>query len=192
MVSRRVGRTWHVTALKQIAGPRPFLLVGDSKLISYTNAAAMGAQGVGFVAPLASARVPAGLLAALAPGAGAAVDYVAGRDASRPAAAGGSYRVLEDGGMDLAGPRKAGPPVHLRRILVCSSANATGQARARALKLARAAGELSRLVRTAGTRFHPTPAAVAARVTAIAAQRRVKAYLRTTITRSAVGKPVLS
>ena len=55
-----------MTALKQIAGPRRFLLVGDSKLISYTNAAAMNAQGVGFVAPLAAARVPAGLFAALA------------------------------------------------------------------------------------------------------------------------------
>ena len=49
-----------------------------------------------------------------------------------------------------------------------------------------------RLVRTAGTRFHPTPDAVAARVTAIAAKRRVRAYLRTTITRDAAGKPVLS
>ena len=94
--------------------------------------------------------------------------------------------------MDLAGPRKADPPVHLRRILVYSSANAAGQAKARALKLAKATGELSRLVRTAGTRFHPTPDAVAARVTAIAAQRRVKAYLRTTITPGPAGRPVLS
>src|SRR5207237_7036791 len=48
---------------EKIAGPRPFLLVGDSKLISYTNAAAMNAEGVGFVAPLAASRVPAGLFA---------------------------------------------------------------------------------------------------------------------------------
>src|SRR6266699_2403412 len=78
--------TGAMTALKQIAGPRRFLLVGDSKLISYTNAATMGAQEVGFVAPLAAARVPAGLFAALPPGAGTAVDYVAGRDAGKPAA----------------------------------------------------------------------------------------------------------
>ena len=83
-----------MTALRQIAGPRSFLLVGDSKLISYTSAAAMNAQQVGFVAPLAAARVPAGLFAALPPGAGTAVDYAAGRDASKPAAARGSYRVL--------------------------------------------------------------------------------------------------
>ena len=181
-----------MTALKQIAGPRRFLLVGDSKLISYTNAAAMNAQGVGFVAPLAAARVPAGVFAALPAGAGTAVDYVAERDAGKPAAARGAYRVLEDGGMDLTGPRKADPAVHLRRILVYSPANAVGAAKARALKLARATEDLNRLVRTAGTRFHPTPDAVAARVNAIATHRRVGAYLRTAIARGAAGRPVLS
>jgi transposase len=181
-----------MTALKQIAGPRPFLLVGDSKLISYTNAAAMDGQGVGFAAPLAASRVPAGLFAALPPGAGTAVDYTAERDAGKPAAARGSYRVLEDGGMDLPGPRTADPPVHLRRILVYSPANAAGQAKARARKLATAAEELDRLVRTAGTRFHPTADAVTARATAIAAKRRVGAYLRTAITHGATGKPALS
>jgi len=184
--------TGAMTALKKIAGPRTFLLVGDSKLISYTNAAAMNAQGVGFVAPLAAARVPDGLFAALPAGAGAAVDYAAGRDAGKPAAARGSYRVLEDGGMDLAGRRKADPPVHLRRILVYSSANAAGAAKARALKLGKAAAELDKLVHTAGTRFHPTEDAVAARVQAITTQRRVKAYLRTAITLNPAGRPVLS
>ena len=57
--------------------------------------------------------------------------------------------------MDLHGPRKTDPVVHLRRILVYSSANAAGQAKARAAKLAKAATELDKLVRTAGTRFHP-------------------------------------
>jgi hypothetical protein len=184
--------TGAMTALKQIAGPRPFLLVGDSKLISYTNAAAMNAQEVGFVAPLGAARVPAGLFAALPPQAGTAVDYTARRDAGKPAAARGSYRVLEDGGMDLPGPRKADPPVHLRRILVYSTANAAGAAKARARKLASATEDLNRLVRTAGTRFHPTADAVAARVKAITTKRRAGAYVRTAITCDAAGKPVLS
>ena len=181
-----------MTALKQIAGPRSFLLVGDSKLISYANAAAMAAGRVGFVAPLAASRVPAGLFAALPPGAGTEVDYTAARDAGKPAAARATYRVLEDDGMDIPGPRKSDPAVHLRRILVYSSANATGQARTRALKLARAAGELDKLVRTAGTRFHPTEFAVAARVQVIAAKRRVGKYLRTAITVGRAGKPVLA
>jgi hypothetical protein len=185
--------TGAMTALKQIAGPRAFLLVGDSKLISYANAAAMNAQHVGFVAPLAAARVPAGLFAALPAGAGAAVDYVAARDAGKPATARASYRVLEDeAGMDLPGPRKTDPVVHLRRILVYSSANAAGRAKARAAKLAKAAADLDKLVRTAGTRFHPDAEAVAARVQAIAARRRAGEYLRTAITAGPAGKPVLA
>ena len=184
--------TGAMTALKKIAGPRTFLLVGDSKLISWANATAMAAGQVAFVAPLAASRVPAGLFAALPPGAGTEVDYTAGRDAGKPAAARGTYRVLEDDGMDIRGPRKSDPVVHLRRILVYSSANAAGQAKARALKLAKAAGELDKLVRTAGTRFHPTEDAVAARVQAIAAKRRVGKYLRTAITVGQAGKPVLA
>jgi len=184
--------TGAMTALKKIAGPRTFLLVGDSKLVSYANAAAMAAAQVTFVAPLAASRVPAGLFAGLPAGAGTEVDYVAGRDAGKPAAARASYRVLEDDGMDLRGPRKTDPVVHLRRILVYSSANAAGQARARALKLAKAAADLDKLVRTAGTRFHPDAGAVAARVQAIAAHRRVGKYLRTAITAGPAGKPGLA
>ena len=184
--------TGAMTALKKIAGPCTFLLVGDSKLISYANAAAMAAAQVAFVAPLAAARVPAGLFAALPAGAGTEVDYTARRDAGKPAAARASYRVAEDDGMDLRGPRKSDPVVHLRRILVYSSANAAGQAKARALKLAQAAGEMDKLVRTAGTRFHPDAGAVAARVQAIAAKRRVGKYLRTIITAGSAGKPVLA
>jgi Domain of unknown function (DUF4277) len=185
--------TGAMTALRKIAGPHAFLLAGDSKLISYANAAAMAAAQVAFVAPLAAARVPAGLFGALPPGAGTAVDYAAGRDAGKPAAARAACRVAEDdGGMDLRGPRKTDPVVHLRRILVYSSANAAGQAKARALKLAQAAAELDKLVRTAGTRFHPDAGAVAARIQAIAASRRAGKYLRTAITAGPAGKPVLA
>src|SRR5712691_8034469 len=152
----------------------------------------MAAGQVAFVAPLAASRVPAGLFAALPSGAGTEVDYTAARDAGKPAAARGTYRVLEDGGMDIPGPRKSDPAVHLRRILVYSSANAAGQAKARALKLAKAATELDKLVRTAGTRFHPTEEAVAARVQAIAAKRRAGRYLRTAITAGPAGEPVLA
>src|SRR5208282_4479629 len=88
--------TGAMTALKKIAGPRPFLLVGDSKLISWANAAAMAAGQVAFIAPLAASRVPAGLFAALPAGTGTEVDYTARRDTGKPAAARGTYRVLED------------------------------------------------------------------------------------------------
>jgi hypothetical protein len=47
-------------------------------------------------------------------------------------------------------------------------------------------------VRTAGTRFHPTADAAAARIKAITTHRRAGAFLRTTITHDATGKRVLS
>ena len=143
-----------MTALKQIAGPRPFLLVGDSKLISYTNAAAMNAQGAGFVAPLAASRsrpgcsprcqpepVPRGLRPA--------------RDAGKPAAARGSYRSSKtrDGPARPAQDRSAGAPAPDPGLLP-GKRRRSSQSPAR--KLATAAEELDRLVRTAGTRFHPT------------------------------------
>jgi len=187
-VSQVVGA---MTALKTIAGPREFLLIGDSKLISWANVAAMAAGQVGFVAPLAASRVPPGLFASLPDGAGVPVDYTAGRDAGKPAAARGVYRVLEDEGMELPGPRKSDPVHRLRRILVYSSANAAGAAKARALKLAKATEDLDRLVRTAGSRFRPDAEAVAARLKAISVKRRVTAYLRAQVTVND-GKPVLA
>ena len=139
--------TGAMTALKKIAGPRAFLLV-RLQLISFPGMPpqslrrALAASGAG--------------RAVRRPPAGAGTEWTtppAGR--GKPAAARGTYRVLEDDGMDIRGPRTSDPVVHLRRILVYSPANAACQAKARALKLAKAAGELDKLVRTAGTRFHP-------------------------------------
>jgi hypothetical protein len=181
-----------MNALKAMAGPRDFLLVGDSKLVSYTNLAALGRAGVSFIAPLGAARVPAGLFAGLDLTHATPVDYVAARDTGKDPALRGGYRVLEDT-MTVAGPRRGDPPVSLRRILVHSTANQSGAANARALKLAKATTELDRLVRTAGSRYHPDLAAVTRRVAEIATKRRVKAYLHTQITVDPdTGKPALA
>ena len=50
-------------ALRRLAGPRTFLLVGDSKLLSYTNIAAMIEAGVTFLAPASKSFVPLQVLA---------------------------------------------------------------------------------------------------------------------------------
>jgi transposase len=188
-VSQVVGA---MTSLQNIAGERDFLLVGDSKLISYGNVAAMTAAGVCFIAPLAASRVPPGLLAGLDLHKARPVDYIAQRDAGKPPEQRCAYRVIEDT-MDLAGPRKRDPVQHLRRILVHSTAGAGAAANARALKLQRAADDLDKLVRTAGGRYYPDAAAVTRQVDQIARKRRVTAYLRTQITADqATGKPVLT
>src|SRR6266542_729236 len=174
--------------LKTLAEPRSFLLIGDSKLISYTNVTAMTDAQVTFIAPLAASRVPDGLFAGLDRAAAVAVDYIAERDENTLPWQRGSYRVCEDTA-DLAGPRKKDPTPRLRRILVYSSANATAAVKARTGKLDRARTDLDTLTRTAGTRYHPTTEAVTAKAAAIARHRRVTAYLTTTITTTPEGKP---
>jgi transposase len=180
-----------MTALQKMATPREFLLVGDSKLVSYTNVSAMTASGVGFIAPASKAYTPAATLAALDPDSATEVDYVAERDAGTPAAERGRWRVTEDT-MTLAGKRKRDPVLTLRRVFVHSTARAHAAATARARKLDRARDDLDRLARGLGSRHYPHEKAVTARTTAIASARRVTAYLRTeTGADPATGKPTL-
>ncbi len=181
-----------MTALQKIAKPREFLLIGDSKLVSYTNVSAMIDAGVGFIAPASKAYTPAATLAALDLDTGIEVDYVAQRDAGKPAAERGRWRVTEDT-MTIAGKRKRDPVHTLRRVFVHSTARAHAAATARAKKLDRATDDLDRLVRGLGSRHYPDEKAVTARITAITAARRVTAYLATaTGTDPATGKPTLT
>ncbi len=181
-----------MTELQKIATPREFLLVGDSKLVSYNNVSAMIASEVGFIAPASKAYTPAATLAALDLASATEVDYVAQRDAGKPAAERGRWRVTEDT-MTLAGKRKRDPVLTLRRVFVHSTARAHAAGSARAKKLDRATDDLDRLVRGLGSRHYPDEKNVTARITAIASARRVTAYLRTqTGTDPATGKPTLA
>ena len=178
--------------LQTLARTPGFLMVGDSKLLSYGNITAMTGAGVQFLAPLAAARVPAGLFAGIDPATTTPVDYTARRDAGKPAGQRCAYRVTEDV-MSIPGPRKADPVHQVRRILVHSSANQNAARNARALKLDKARTELDTLTRTAGTRYHPDTAAVTAKAAQISRHRRIGAYLRTTITDDPdTGKPVFT
>lgn len=182
-----------MTALKHIAGPRRFLLVGDSKLLSYGNIRDMIAAGVEFIAPASKTYVPARVLAGLDLEDAVEVDYVAERDANKPAEARGRWRVVEDT-MTLSSPRKKKDPMlTLRRVFVHSTARAHAAASARAKKLDRATSDLERLGRGLGSRHYPDEKAVAERVTAIGRTRRVTTYLRSqTGTDPTTGKPTLT
>lgn len=188
-VSQVVGA---MTALRQIAGPRQFLLVGDSKLISYPNLRDMSAAGVEFIAPASKTYVPARVLAERDLQAATEVDYVAERDRGKPAAQRGRWWVSEDT-TTIAGPRKKDPALTLRRVFVHSSARAHAAATARAKKLDRATGDLDRLTRGLGSRHYPTEQSVAERISTISRARRVGAYLHTTLgTHPGTGKPTLA
>ena len=182
--------TGAMEALRKLAGPRRFPRAGDSKLLSYANIAAMTRAGVSFLAPASKAFVPASVLAGCGCSAADPVSYVAGRDAGRPEASRGRYRVAEDT-MTITGPRKKDPSYTMRPIFVHSSANADAAGRARARKLEQAAGDLHRLTRGLGSRHHPDAAKVTARIAAIAAARRVSDYLRADAGTSPDGRPAL-
>lgn len=180
-----------MTALQQMAGPRRFLLVGDSKLVSYRNLRAMIDAGVEFIAPASKTYVGTKTLAGLDLAAATEVDYVAQRDAGKPADQRGRWRVCQDT-ITIPGPRKRDPVLWLRRVFVWSSARASAAATARAKKLHRATDDLNRLTRGLGSRHYPDQQTVTARLAEIARTRRVGAYLRTQVdTDPTTGKPTL-
>lgn len=179
-------------ALRKIADRKDFLLVADSKLVSYPNVTALLDAKVDFIAPLPATQVKEEVYAALDPETAELVDYVNDRDRERntPAGQRESYRVLEDVHV-MAGPRKRDPQHRLRRILVHSTGNAKGQQAARAKRLARAGEDLDKLQRSAGGRYYNTAAKVEARIGVIAKTRRVTSCLRTTVTTDPDGRPSL-
>ena len=111
--------TGAMEALRKLAGPRTFLMVGDSKLISYDNVRALIQAEVTFIAPASKTYVKATTLAqqqALATTDAVEVDYIAERDADKPAELRGRWRVREDT-MTLPAPKGSkGPALALRRV----------------------------------------------------------------------------
>jgi transposase len=177
-------------SLRAMAGERRFLLVGDSKLISYTNLHAFFAAEVTFVAPASKHWVDTDTLAAQRIADTVEADYVADRDADKTPQDRGRYRVREDT-MIVAAKRKAEHDLTLRRVFVWSSARAGAAAHARTKKLDRARDDLGRLERSLGSRHYPDAAAVTARVAQISRDRRVGDYLRADVDTDKTGKPTL-
>jgi transposase len=179
-------------ALRELAGPRKVLLVGDSKLVSRGNILAMNTARVAFIAPAGKTYLPAEHLRALEPAAAIPVDYLAERDQDLPPERRGSYRVVE-GGIILKAKRKTDADLAVRCVFVWSSARAQAAATSRAKKLDRARADLERVQRGLGGPHYRTAEKVTARLATIARSRKVTAYLRAqTGTDPATGKPTLA
>ncbi|WP_232291925.1 DUF4277 domain-containing protein [Frankia sp. QA3] len=186
--------TGAMRALTQLAGPRPFLLVGDTKLVSYANLTALtSTPGVTFLAPASKAVVPADVLASQDRATAAIIDQVAARDHAKPAHERAIYRARE-GMTTLRGPRKKDPPVTVRTVFIWSSANTQAARTARTRKLDRARADLDTLTRAAGSHhLYRTEAAVKARLALLATKHRVSRYLvAETSTDADTGKPALT
>jgi transposase len=186
-VSQVVGA---MEGIRRVAGPRRFLLIGDTKLLSYPNIAAMIGAKITFLAPASKAFVPAQVLAGCDYDKAKPVKYVAERDAHLPDDKRGHYRVIEDS-MTITAKRETDPQYTLRRVFVYSSARADAAIAARTKKLDRARDDLGRLTRGLGSRHYPTSEAVTARITTIARERHVGDYLRTTVGTDHNGRPTL-
>ena len=179
-------------SLRTMCGPREFLLIGDSKLVSFNNLRQIIRTGTTFIAPASKAYISAQVLAGCDWDTAVPVDYIAQRDTAKPADQRASYRVLEDA-WTMTPPRTVkASGLDLRRVFVWSSANADAAAKSRAKKLDRARADLAALERGLGGRHYPTAAKVEARLTTIATKRRVSAYLDATVDTDTTGKPTLS
>lgn len=183
--------TGTMNSLRAMAGPKEFLLIADSKPISYSNVTVLIEAGTDFIAPVPASEVDDAVYAALDVEAAAVVDYTPARDEDSPADQRETYRVLE-GTHRLAGPRKSDPLLEVRRILVHSTGNAKGQRRARDKRLAKAREELNKLQHAAGGRYCNSPEKIAARIGVITKTRRVSGCLHTDITTDETGRPALS
>ena len=187
--------TGAMTALKKIAGTRTFLLIGDSKLVSYDNVAAVIKQRCTFLAPASNTYVKAAELAACDLAMATEVSYVASRNAGKRPGQIGRWHVLQDTVpfQIRNSKRKKDPVIQLRRIFVHSTARARGAAASRDKKLTRAADDLDRLTRGLGGRFYPDEKKVADRIAQIARDRKAGPYLRYSAgTDPATGKPTLT
>lgn len=179
-------------SLRAMCGERSFLLVGDSKLVSFENLRQIIAAGITFIAPASKNYIAAEVLAACDLHAAAPVDYVAQRDADKPPDRRGTYRVQEDN-WTLPPPKNVKHSgLDLRRVFVWSSADADAAAKSRANKLARATEDLEALGRGLGGRHYGTVDKVQARLTTIATKRRVGDYLRADVGVDDADKPTLS
>lgn len=119
-------------------------MVGNSKLVSYANLAAMIKAEVDFIALASKSYLGADILAAFDLNDAIEADYVAESDADKLEPERGSYRVFEDTTV-IRGRKTSEPDVALHRVVVWSSARAVAAAKAREKKLERVRGDLERL-----------------------------------------------
>jgi len=177
-------------ALRDLAGERRFLLVGDRKLVSWANLTAIDAAKVDFVAPAPRSIVSLAELAAHDPALATIVDWVPERDKDTFAHQRDLHRVVE-GTTVLHGPKACDTPFTVRTVFAHSAQRAAASAETRQKKIDKARVDLETVRRNLGTRYYPDEATVRTRVEKITADRGVGAWLRTHIdTDPDTGKPV--
>jgi transposase len=176
-------------ALRDLAGQRRFLLIGDRKLVSYTNLTMIDGADTDYLAPAPRSIVSLRELAANDPTTATIIHWVPARDAGKFAHQRDTHRVVE-GVTVLHGPKPSDPPLTVRTVFSHSAFRARASATTRERQIEQARDDLNRVLKNLGTRYYRDEAAVQARVAKISADRHVGAWLRThTDTDPVTGKP---
>lgn len=164
-------------AIRDLAGPRRFLLVGDRKLVSHRNLTAIDQAGVRFVAPAPRTIVGPAVLAKQDAATAAIVHYTPAREADLFTHQRDLHRV-RDGTVTLNGPIAADPPATYRAVFAHSARRVQASRTAREAAIEKARADLARVHRNLGSRSYRDQDTVAARVAKISAERKVGRWLR--------------
>ena len=169
-------------ALREHARCTDFVLIGDSKLLSAANRAALLAAELGYLAPLPrTAELDAAFLA-LPPEHFQRLDYVSARDRARPAEEQASYQGWETTTEIVGTPAGAAEQRWVvRRLFVLSSEERAACRRNRARQRERAEAEIARVCRQVGTRWYPTAERAQAKLDTILERRHLRELYRVTV-----------
>jgi hypothetical protein len=162
-------------ALREHAGCTDFALLGDSKLLSAPNRAALLAAGVGYTAPLPRTPELDAAFLAIPPEQLAPLDDVSERERAKPPEERAAYWGY-DSRAEVAVPDGRGgeQPRRVRRLFVVSSEERAACRRNRARQRERAEAEIAGVVRRVGSRWYPTAERAAAKIEAILERRHLR------------------
>ena len=161
-------------ALREHAHCTDFVLIGDSKLLSATNRAALLEAEVGYLAPLARTPELDAAVLAIAPDAWQPLDYQNARERRRPAAAPASYHGHDSSVVLVVAGRQGDATYQLRRLFVRSSEEQAACQRNRARQRERAEAAIAGIQKRVGTRWYPTAVHAQAKIETILAQRHLR------------------
>jgi len=177
-------------ALRQHARCTDFVLIGDSKLLSATNRAALLTARVGYLAPLARTPELDAAFRALPAGALQPLAYGSAHDRRRPPEERATYQGADTAAEVVAAGARGAERYTVRRLFVVSSEERDAARRNRARQRARAEAEIARVERQLGTRWCPTAEQAQAKIAAILDRRQLRELYQATI-EEAAGRPMV-
>lgn len=178
-------------ALQKHAHCTDFVLIGDSKLLSTTNRAALLTAKLGYLAPLVRTPELDAAFRALPAEAWQPLEYESAHDRRRPPEARATYQGADTTVEIVVAGESGDERYPVRRLFVISSEEREAARRNRTRQRARAEAETARVERQVGTRWCPTVEQAQAKITAILDRRQLRDLYRVTTWETA-GRPTVA